>query len=420
MSLNDTVSAERIHIGFFGLRNAGKSSLVNAVTGQNLSLVSDVKGTTTDPVRKAMELLPLGPVVIIDTPGMDDEGQLGKMRVDRARQVLRYTDIAVLVVDAAKHLQPADRELLALFAERQMPYVVAYNKCDLLESIPAPALGGDDLTANQIYVSAEQGTGIHELKELLGRLVKTDGEKDRKLVSDLLNPADLVILVTPIDSAAPKGRLILPQQQVLRDVLDAGAMAMVCRETELEQTIASLASDRKPRMVITDSQAFGFVSKIVPDDIPLTSFSILMVRYKGDLEAAVHGAAQLSRLKSGDTVLISEGCTHHRQCNDIGTVKMPNWICGYIGLARCADGVDAQGINFEFTSGGQFPDDLSPYSLIVHCGGCMLNDKEMQYRTKLAAESGVPMTNYGIAIAQMHGILRRSVELFPAVLAALE
>ena len=256
MSLNDTVSAERIHIGFFGLRNAGKSSLVNAVTGQNLSLVSDVKGTTTDPVRKAMELLPLGPVVIIDTPGMDDEGQLGKMRVDRARQVLRYTDIAVLVVDAAKHLQPADRELLALFAERQMPYVVAYNKCDLLESIPASALGGDDLTANQIYVSAEQGTGIHELKELLGRLVKTDGEKDRKLVSDLLNPGDLVILVTPIDSAAPKGRLILPQQQVLRDVLDAGAMAMVCRETELEQTIASLASDRKPRMVITDSQAF--------------------------------------------------------------------------------------------------------------------------------------------------------------------
>lgn len=420
MSLNDTVSAERIHIGFFGLRNAGKSSLVNAVTGQNLSLVSDVKGTTTDPVRKAMELLPLGPVVIIDTPGMDDEGQLGKMRVDRARQVLRYTDIAVLVVDAAKHLQPADRELLALFAERQMPYVVAYNKCDLLESIPASALGGDDLTANQIYVSAEQGTGIHELKELLGRLVKTDGEKDRKLVSDLLNPGDLVILVTPIDSAAPKGRLILPQQQVLRDVLDAGAMAMVCRETELEQTIASLAPDRKPRMVITDSQAFGFVSKIVPDDIPLTSFSILMVRYKGDLEAAVHGAAQLSRLKSGDTVLISEGCTHHRQCNDIGTVKMPNWICGYTGLARCADGVDAQGINFEFTSGGQFPDDLSPYSLIVHCGGCMLNDKEMQYRTKLAAESGVPMTNYGIAIAQMHGILRRSVELFPAVLAALE
>lgn len=420
MSLNDTVSAERIHIGFFGLRNAGKSSLVNAVTGQNLSLVSDVKGTTTDPVRKAMELLPLGPVVIIDTPGMDDEGQLGKMRVDRARQVLRYTDIAVLVVDAAKHLQPADRELLALFAERQMPYVVAYNKCDLLESIPASALGGDDLTANQIYVSAEQGTGIHELKELLGRLVKTDGEKDRKLVSDLLNPGDLVILVTPIDSAAPKGRLILPQQQVLRDVLDAGAMAMVCRETELEQTIASLASDRKPRMVITDSQAFGFVSKIVPDDIPLTSFSILMVRYKGDLEAAVHGAAQLSRLKSGDTVLISEGCTHHRQCNDIGTVKMPNWICGYTGLARCDDGVDAQGINFEFTSGGQFPDDLSPYSLIVHCGGCMLNDKEMQYRTKLAAESGVPMTNYGIAIAQMHGILRRSVELFPAVLAALE
>ena len=420
MSLNETVSAERIHIGFFGLRNAGKSSLVNAVTGQNLSLVSDVKGTTTDPVKKAMELLPLGPVVIIDTPGMDDEGELGQMRVERARQVLRYTDIAVLVVDATKSLQPADRQLLTMFRERQLPYVIAYNKCDLLDTVPA------DAEENEIYVSAEQNVNIHELKELIGRLAKDGGEKERKLVSDLLEPGDLVVLVTPIDSAAPKGRLILPQQQVLRDVLDAGAMAMVCRETELEQTLESLAPDRKPRMVITDSQAFGYVSKIVPDDIPLTSFSILMVRYKGNLEAAVHGAAQLSCLRAGDRVLISEGCTHHRQCNDIGTVKMPGWICGFTGLAdnrtmaAAGDEAVAEGLQFDFTSGGQFPDDLSVYSLVVHCGGCMLNDKEMQYRTKLAASAGIPMTNYGIAIAQMHGILRRSIQLFPAALAALE
>jgi len=409
MSLNETVSAERIHIGFFGLRNAGKSSLVNAVTGQNLSLVSDVKGTTTDPVKKAMELLPLGPVVIIDTPGMDDEGELGQMRVDRARQVLRYTDIAVLVVDAAKSLQPADRQLLAMFRERQIPYVIAYNKSDLLDEMPAPE------KENEIYVSAEQRINIHELKELIGRLAKEGGEKERKLVADLLSPGDLVILVTPIDESAPKGRIILPQQQVLRDVLDAGAMAMVCRETELEQTLKALAPDRKPWMVITDSQAFGYVSKIVPEDIPLTSFSILMVRYKGNLEAAVHGAAQLSRLHAGDKVLISEGCTHHRQCNDIGTVKMPGWIEKYTGLVR-GEG----GLQFDFTSGGQFPDDLSAYSLVVHCGGCMLNDREMQYRTKRAAEIGVPMTNYGIAIAQMHGILRRSIELFPDALAALE
>ncbi len=424
MSLNETVSAERIHIGFFGLRNAGKSSLVNAVTGQNLSLVSDVKGTTTDPVKKAMELLPLGPVVIIDTPGMDDEGQLGQMRVERARQVLRYTDIAVLVVDAAKSLQPADRELLTMFQERQIPYVIAYNKCDLLDSTVFDRIRqmGDDRNSskeenrgNEIYVSAQQGTGIHELKELMGSIAASSSEKERKLVSDLLESGDLVILVTPIDESAPKGRIILPQQQVLRDVLDAGAMAMVCRETELQQTLDSLAPDRKPRMVITDSQAFGYVSKIVPEDIPLTSFSILMVRYKGNLEAAVHGAAQLSGLKPGARVLISEGCTHHRQCNDIGTVKMPGWIEKYTGLVR-----GEEGLQFNFTSGGQFPDDLKSYSLVVHCGGCMLNDKEMQHRTKLAAAAGIPMTNYGIAIAQMHGILRRSIQLFPDALAALE
>ena len=409
MSLNETVSAERIHIGFFGLRNAGKSSLVNAVTGQNLSLVSDVKGTTTDPVRKAMELLPLGPVVIIDTPGIDDEGQLGQMRVERARQVLRYTDIAVLVADASKHLQPADRELLDMFRQRQIPYVIAYNKCDLLDHGPAES------DRNEIHVSAKEGTGIHELKDLLGKLVRVNGEKQKKLIGDLLNPGDLVILVTPIDESAPKGRMILPQQMVLRDVLDAGAMAMVCRETELEQTLRCLGPDRRPRMVITDSQVFGYVSKIIPEDIPLTSFSILMVRYKGNLEAAVHGAVQLSRLKAGNRVLISEGCTHHRQCNDIGTVKMPGWICGYTGLQQGEDGV-----LFEFTSGGQFPDDLSPYSLVVHCGGCMLNDREMEHRTRLAAASGIPMTNYGIAIAQMHGILRRSVQMFPDTLAAIE
>lgn len=411
MSLNETVSAERIHIGFFGLRNAGKSSLVNAVTGQNLSLVSDVKGTTTDPVRKAMELLPLGPVVIIDTPGIDDEGQLGQMRVERAQQVLRYTDIAVLVVDASKHLQPADLELLDMFRQRQIPYVIAYNKCDRLDHIPVPA----ESDGTEIHVSAKEGTGIHELKDLLGKLVRVNGEKQKKLIGDLLNPGDLVILVTPIDESAPKGRMILPQQMVLRDVLDAGAMAMVCRETELEQTLRCLGPDRRPRMVITDSQVFGYVSKIIPEDIPLTSFSILMVRYKGNLEAAVHGAVQLSRLKAGDRVLISEGCTHHRQCNDIGTVKMPGWICGYTGLQQGEDGV-----LFEFTSGGQFPDDLSSYSLVVHCGGCMLNDREMEHRTRLAAASGIPMTNYGIAIAQMHGILKRSVQMFPDALAAIE
>lgn len=404
MSFNETPSAERIHIGFFGLRNAGKSSLVNAVTGQNLSLVSDVKGTTTDPVRKAMELLPLGPVVIIDTPGIDDEGQLGQMRVERARQVLRYTDIAVLAADASKNLQPADLELLDMFRQRQIPYIIAYNKCDLLDYVPSEREG------NEIHVSAKEGTGIHELKEMLGRLAHTNGEKQRRLVGDLLDPGDLVILVTPIDESAPKGRMIFPQQMVLRDVLDAGAMAMVCRETELEQMLSCLGTDRKPRMVITDSQVFGYVSKILPEDISLTSFSILMVRYKGDLEAAVHGAVQLSRLKAGDRVLISEGCTHHRQCNDIGTVKMPGWI-------RQAAGTD---VLFEFTSGGQFPDDLTPYSLIVHCGGCMLNDREMAHRIRLAAASGIPMTNYGIAIAQMHGILKRSIQPFSDALHALK
>lgn len=422
MSLNETVSAERVHIGFFGLRNAGKSSLVNAVTGQSLSVVSDVKGTTTDPVKKAMELLPLGPVVIIDTPGMDDEGELGELRVKRARQVLRYTDIAVLVTDAAEGgLRPAERELVSLFQERQLPYVIAYNKCDLLDAVPAassakaqavpaasvPENVPKNIPANEIYVSAEKNINIRQLKEMIGHLAG-GAENQRQLVGDLIGPGDLVVLVVPIDKAAPKGRLILPQQQVLRDVLDSGAMAMVTRECELEDALKNLT--RKPQLVITDSQVFDYVSGIVPQDIPLTSFSILMVRYKGGLEGAVHGAAQLDRLKDGDRVLISEGCTHHRQCEDIGTVKMPGWIRNYTG----------KNIEFEFTSGGEFPENLNRYALVVHCGGCMLNEKEMQYRTRHAAQSGVAMTNYGIAIAQMHGILRRSIRMFPAALAALE
>ena len=418
MSLNEAASAERVHIGFFGLRNAGKSSLVNAVTGQSLSLVSDVKGTTTDPVKKAMELLPLGPVVIIDTPGIDDEGELGELRVKRARQVLRYTDIAVLVADAvAGGLRPAERELVSLFQERQIPYIVAYNKCDLLEAGQASAFANAEATEaanilpaapeNEICVSAEKNINIRQLKEMIGRLVG-GAENQRQLVGDLIGPGDLVVLVTPIDKAAPKGRLILPQQQVLRDVLDSGAMAVVTRECELEDALKNLT--RKPRLVITDSQVFDYVSGIVPRDVPLTSFSILMVRYKGGLEGAVHGAAQLDRLKDGDRVLISEGCTHHRQCEDIGTVKMPGWIQNYTG----------KDIEFEFTSGGEFPEDLSSYALVIHCGGCMLNEKEMQYRTRHAAQSGVAMTNYGIAIAQMHGILRRSIRMFPAALTALE
>lgn len=400
MSLNDTPSAERVHIGFFGLRNAGKSSLVNAVTGQNLSLVSDVKGTTTDPVKKAMELLPLGPVVIVDTPGVDDEGELGEMRVKRAKQMLNIVDIAVLVVDASKGLQTADKELIDLFKAKKTAYVIAYNKSDLLDSIQKS-------NDNEIYVSAFDNTNINELKEMLAKSVKSF-ESEKRIVNDLINANDLVVLVVPIDESAPKGRLILPQQQVIRDVLDSGATAVVCRDTELKSTLASIG--RKPKLVITDSQAFGRVSKDTPADIPLTSFSILFVRYKGDLTTAVHGAAQLDKLKDGDKVLISEGCTHHRQCNDIGTVKMPNWVRNYTNKS----------ISFDFTSGRDFPEDLSEYSLVIHCGGCTLNAKEMQSRTGQAKDDGVPITNYGIAIAHMHGILRRSVELFPEALKELD
>ena len=400
MSLNAQVSAERVHIGFFGLRNAGKSSLVNRVTGQELSVVSEVRGTTTDPVRKAMELLPLGPVVIIDTPGLDDEGTLGEERVRRARRVLDQTDIAVLVVDAAAGLSQADRGLTQLFEERHIPYVIAMNKADLV-TVP------ENIPENMIFVSARENGNIHALKEKIAALVRSVPPA-RELIADLVSPGDAVVLVTPIDSAAPKGRLILPQQQTIRSLLDAGCIPVVTRETELARTLSLLREP--PALVVTDSQAFGMVSRIVPDSVRLTSFSILFARYKGDLRTAVLGAAALRQLKDGDTVLISEGCTHHRQCGDIGTVKLPNWIRNYTGKE----------LSFEFTSGGEFSEDLSPYALVVHCGGCMLNEREMKARIARAVAQNVPITNYGICIAQVHGILRRSVEMFGDVSAELQ
>ncbi|MCI8388344.1 MAG: [FeFe] hydrogenase H-cluster maturation GTPase HydF [Clostridiales bacterium] len=398
MSLNEQVSAERVHIGFFGLRNAGKSSVVNAVTNQKLSLVSDVAGTTTDPVQKAMELLPLGPVVIIDTPGVDDVGELGEMRVKRAMRVLNQTDVAVLVTDASRELQPAEFELIDMFKNKRIPYVVVYNKSDLNSRATT--------AENEICVSALTGYNINELRNLIGKIAKCE-ENSRRIVADLIEPNDVVVLVVPIDSAAPKGRLILPQQQTIRDILESGAISVVTRETELKSTLASLA--KPPKLVITDSQAFGKVSRDTPSEIMLTSFSILFARYKGDLKEAVRGAAQLDKLHDGDRVLISEGCTHHRQCGDIGTVKLPNWIRGYT----------KKSLEFDFTSGGDFPNDLSGYSLVVHCGGCMLNEREMKSRIRHSLDCGVPITNYGIAIAQIHGILRRSLEPFPEILAEL-
>lgn len=395
MGLNSVVSAERVHIGFFGLRNAGKSSLVNAVTGQELALVSDVKGTTTDPVKKAMELLPLGPVVIIDTPGIDDEGDLGLMRVKRAMQVLNYADIAVLVVDASKGMSKADSDLVAAFESKKMPYIIAFNKSDLIGETPQE-------TEKEIYVSTVNRLNIERLKEKIASAVKSNTES-KKIVSDLIKAGDTVVLVTPIDESAPKGRLILPQQLTIRDVLDSHATAVVTRETELAQTLDSLKNP--PALVITDSQVFGFVSKIVPENIPLTSFSILFARYKGNLDILANGAKHLDELKDGDKVLISEGCTHHRQCNDIGTVKLPGWIKKHTGKE----------IEFEFTSGGEFPQELSSYSLIVHCGGCMLNEREVQYRLRQAEDEGVPITNYGTAIAYMNGILSRSLEVFNTI-----
>ena len=398
MSLNSTASAERVHIGFFGLRNAGKSSVVNAVTGQELSLVSDVKGTTTDPVKKAMELLPLGPVVIIDTPGIDDEGELGELRIKKAKQALVQTDIAVLVVDSTVGLCDKDNELIKEFESRKTPYIIAYNKADLAKK---------EADSNSISVSAKNKTNINELKEKIAALAK-GAKSEKRIVADLIKNGDTVVLVIPIDESAPKGRLILPQQQTIRDILDSGCTAICCRDTELKQTLSALA--KKPKLVITDSQAFGRVSKDVPENIPLTSFSILFARYKGDLAQLVKGAAALSKIRSGDKILIAEGCTHHRQCNDIGTVKMPGWIKNFTSSEP----------DFSFTSGTEFPDNPESFSLIVHCGGCMLNEKEMQSRIRKAVDSGVPIVNYGIAIAHMHGILRRSIELFPDIVKLLD
>ena len=399
-NLNQTASADRIHIGFFGLRNAGKSSLVNAITGQALSVVSDVAGTTTDPVKKAMELLPLGPVVIIDTPGLDDEGMLGELRVQKAREVLATVHIAVLVVDATKGLSDLDNTLVSLFEERKLPYIIALNKCDLLPAAPAAE-------GVRYPVSASTGAGVHELKEAIASHAKVLGNS-RKLVADLLSPDDLVVLVIPIDESAPKGRLILPQQNTIRDILDSHCTVVACQDTELTKTLSMLAV--KPALVITDSQAFGRVAKNVPAEIPLTSFSILFARYKGDLPALVRGAAALSRLKDGDKVIISEGCTHHRQCGDIGSVKIPRWVEQFSGAKPA----------YTFTSGGEFPRDLSDYKLIIHCGGCMLNEKEMAHRMETANKAGVPMVNYGVAIAHMHGILKQSLAPFPDVLQMLE
>ncbi len=400
MSLNDTVSAERIHISFFGRRNVGKSSLLNAVTGQNISVVSDVLGTTTDPVKKAMELLPLGPVMMIDTPGFDDEGALGELRVEKTREILAKTDIAVLVVDSSFDLDEAEREFISIVKEKNLPLIIAHNKSDLLSAIPKSK-------ENEIWVSAVDKRNINEFKEILSSFAKFK-KNDRKIVSDMLTQGNVVVLVTPIDESAPKGRLILPQQQTIRDVLDSGSIAIVTQVEELPKTLESLREP--PRMVITDSQAFGKVSKLVPESIPLTSFSILFARYKGNLLEQVRGASEISKLKDGDKVLIAEGCTHHRQCGDIGTVKMPNWIRSFSGTEP----------EFTFTSGGEFPKNLSDYKLIVHCGGCMLNEVEMKHRITTAKNSSVPVVNYGVAIAHMNGILRRSLMLFPDVIGLLD
>lgn len=391
--MNQTPNAQRIQIGFFGKRNAGKSSVVNAVTGQNLAVVSEYKGTTTDPVSKAMELLPLGAVTVIDTAGIDDTGELGALRIEKTKQVLNKVDIAVLVVDAQFGLTQTENELISAFEEKSIKYIIAYNKVDLLGAIP-------QTKNNVIYISAKNKTNIYELKELIASVYD---EKDNcaVLVKDLVKKYDKVILVTPIDSSAPKGRLILPQQQVIRDLLEAGAITTVVKETELEKTLEYIT----PKLIITDSQAFNKVSAIVPNNIFLTSFSILFARYKGVLDYAVNGVNAIPNLKDDDTILISEGCTHHRQCNDIGTVKLPNWLKTYTN----------KNLNFEFTSGGTFPNDLSKYAMIIHCGGCMLKDREVIYRYKSAQKQGIPIANYGITIAYLNGILKRSIEIFPDI-----
>lgn len=413
MGLNSTPSANRVHIGFFGRRNAGKSSVVNAVTGQELAVVSDTKGTTTDPVYKSMELLPIGPVMIIDTPGFDDEGALGELRVRKTKQVLNKTDIAVLVVDATEGKKQCDEELIRIFKEKEIPYIIVNNKADLLSDEISEKVCQNNVSeqrkaeqnallssGQEQYVSALTGAGIYELKECIGKLTPNE-DMTLKIVGDLLHPGDFVVLVVPIDSAAPKGRLILPQQQTIRDVLEANAAAIVVKESELKQTLEQLG--RSPAMVITDSQVFEQVSEEVSKEIPLTSFSILMARYKGYLETAVNGVAAIDHLKDGDKILISEGCTHHRQCDDIGTVKIPRWLKQHTGKE----------LIIETSSGTEFPEDLTSYALVIHCGGCMLNEREVKYRMKCAEDQKVPFTNYGIAIAQMKGILKRSVELFP-------
>ena len=426
MSLNNTPSAERLHIGIFGKRNAGKSSVINALTGQNLAIVSDIKGTTTDPVLKSMELLPLGPVVIIDTPGLDDDADvLGALRIQKAYQMLNKTDIAILVIDGTVGMTEEDKKILTRIQDKKIPYIVVLNKADL--AVSKVCLGNqsdsdvckplDSMTTqiarscqiakeHILWVSAQDHSNIQELKELIGKLIPSS-DNDRYIVRDLIRPMDLIVLVVPIDSAAPKGRLILPQQQTIRDVLEAGAAAIVIKEDELSNTLENLG--KKPKLVITDSQVFAKVSKETPEDIWLTSFSILFARFKGNLKAAAAGAAAIDRLKDGDKILISEGCTHHRQCDDIGTVKLPRWIRNYTG----------KDLEFEYSSGRDFPEDVTKYSLIVHCGGCMLNEREMRYRQKCALDQEIPITNYGIAIAYMQGILKRCVEMFPDVLSVL-
>ncbi len=399
MGLNDTPSANRLHIGFFGCRNAGKSSVVNAITGQELAVVSDTLGTTTDPVMKAMELLPLGPVMIIDTPGFDDEGELGELRVKKTKDILNRTDIALLVVDATAGMKETDQQLVDIFDEKKIPYLVVKNKVDLLSEKVTSGMAKKE---NEIFVSALTGEGIQACKERIGKMVAVEDMK-LQIVGDLIQPSDFVVLVVPIDEAAPKGRLILPQQQTIRDILEAGATAIVVKDTELEETLKNLG--KKPAMVITDSQVFGSVSPMVPVEIPLTSFSILMARYKGYLETAVKGVTAVETLKDGDRVLISEGCSHHRQCGDIGSVKIPAWLKKYTGKE----------LEIELSSGRDFPEDLSPYALVIHCGGCMLNEREVKYRMKSAMDQGVPFTNYGITIAYMKGILKRSVEVIPGV-----
>ena len=399
MSLNATPSSERVHIGIFGKRNAGKSSLINAITGQNLAIVSEAKGTTTDPVYKAMELLPLGPVMIIDTPGIDDEGVLGSLRIQKAYQVLNKTDIALVIIDAAVGPSAEDLRLIERINTKKIPLLIVINKCETINEDKKTAYQALLPNGKLLFVSAEQQLNIFELKEAIAQTVPAD-ENKAQIVADLLSPSDFVVLVVPIDSAAPKGRLILPQQQTIRDILEADAAAIVVKENELTNTLQNLG--KRPKLIITDSQVFKKVAAETPADILLTSFSILFARYKGNLQTAVQGVTALDSLEDGDKILIGEGCTHHRQCDDIGTVKLPRWIKEYTG----------KNPEFIFTSGTEFPLNLSPYKMIIHCGACMLNEREMQYRIKCAADQNIPFTNYGITIAYINGILKRTVEPF--------